>query len=54
MLEQLGQISTFIVVLLISPILMRFWFYSASLALGPSKTRLREVWRKTAGYSWSL
>ena len=54
MLEQLLQISTFIVLLMVSPILIRFSFYSASLALGRTKTRLREVWRKTAGYTWSL
>lgn len=54
MLQQLVQISTFIVLLMVSPILIRFSFYSASLALGRTKTRLREVWRKTAGYSWNL
>ena len=54
MLQQLAQVSTFIVLLMVSPILIRFSFYSASLALGRRKTRLREVWRKTAGYSWNL
>lgn len=54
MLEQLVQISTFTVLLMVSPILIRFSFYSASVALGRRKTRLREVWRKTSGYTWSL
>ena len=54
MLEQLVQITTFIVLLTVSPILIRFSFYSASIALGRRQTRLRDVWRKTTGYTWNL
>lgn len=54
MIEQMVQITTFIVLLTVSPILIRFSFYSASIALGRRKTRFRDVWRKTTGYTWNL
>lgn len=46
--------SIIFVALVLSPIFVRLSFFSAAVALGRSQTTFREVWKKTAGYTWVL
>ncbi len=46
--------STTLVILLFSPILVRFSLFTVGVALGRKTMSLRDVWRKTSGNTWTL
>lgn len=46
--------SVFLVFLLLSPIAIRLSFHSVARALGRNTLNFKMVWKKTAGYTWTL
>ncbi|MCK5426012.1 MAG: hypothetical protein KAI89_11590 [Emcibacter sp.] len=46
--------STFIIMLILSPILVRLSLYTAGFALGRSELGFKQVWKQTRGYTVTL
>jgi len=53
-IQQLAVKSTFVVMLIFSPLLVRLSLFTAGFALGRSSLGFREVWQRTRGYTVTL
>ncbi|PCI32898.1 MAG: hypothetical protein COB54_05785 [Alphaproteobacteria bacterium] len=53
-IQQLATKTTFIVMLLFSPIMVRLSLYTAGFALGRTSLGFRQVWTQTRGYTATL
>lgn len=53
-IQQLALKSTFIVMMIFSPIFVRLSLYTAGFALGRTALSFRQVWRQTRGYTVTL
>lgn len=53
-LQELAIKSTFIVMMIFSPILVRLSLYTAGFALGRTSLGFRQVWEQTRGYTVTL
>ncbi len=53
-LQELAMKSTFIVMMIFSPILVRLSLYTAGFALGRTSLSFTQVWKQTRGYTVTL
>lgn len=53
-IQDIAVKSTTMVLLFFSPVLIRLSLFSVGVALGRKTMRLRDVWRRTSGYTWVL
>jgi len=54
LIQLLAIKSTFVVMMIFSPILVRLSLYTAGFALGRSSVSFRDIWRRTRGYTVTL
>lgn len=54
LINELAIKSTFVIMLIFSPILVRLSLYTAAFALGRSSMSFKEVWQRTRGYTVTL